>query len=143
MATSVLTCERVRNGKPTTTEMTASYQDTGHGLPHLYLFSDYSARLTDWRTRDTYRVEEIPTGMDGRAFLLHRAAEAVAADGPDADERYGVFVARNGQDGICECRGFQRFGRCKHHDALKGLIGAGHIDHPLAGPAPAATEAPF
>src|SRR4051812_40163394 len=114
MPATVLQCERIRNGQPTTTELMASYQDTGHGLPFLYLFADWSDRLCDFRARDTHRVEEIPTGMDGRAFLLHRSEQAIAEDGPDADERYGVLISRNPGNDICECRGHARFAYCKH-----------------------------
>jgi hypothetical protein len=76
-----------------------------------------------------------------------RARQAdVAAGGPDADTFYGVFVARNGQDHTCTCRGFQAHGRCRHHDSIRELLEAGHIDHPgerPADPTPALAEAPF
>jgi hypothetical protein len=41
-------------------------------------------------------------------------------------------VARNGQDHQCTCRGFQAHGHCRHHDAVRQLLEAGHIDHPEA-----------
>lgn len=132
---SVINADRTRNGQPVKKEISVSLQDgPGLPLPRLFLFSDWSARKGDWRTRDVYDVEEIiaGAGMDGRAFLLHRTPEAIAKDAErgdaDAPERYGVFVARNDQDHICECRGFQAHGRCKHLDAVRGLIADGHLD---------------
>lgn len=130
---SIIQADRVRAGEPVGREIIASLQDNGSPLPVLILFSDWSERKRDWRTRDLYEVEEIPTGIDGRAFLLHRDSAAIAKDGPDADDRYGVFVHRNGQDHLCECIGFARHGRCKHVDALRRLIEDGHLEHPMAG----------
>lgn len=135
MPQTLLTYGPVRNGKPATAKVTAVYQDNGpaDGLPRLFLFSNWSERLADWRTRDSYRVEEIPA-PDGRGFMLHRSVEAIAHDGPDADTFYGVLVAANHQDHTCTCRGFQAHGHCKHHDAIRNMLDAGHIDHPLCGP---------
>ena len=144
-----------RAGEHVQCEIVASLHDHGDPLPILILFADWSERQRDWRSRDLYQVEEIPTGIDGRAFLLHRDPAAIAQDGPDADRCYGVFVHRNGQDHLCECKGFASHGRCKHVDALRGLIETGRLEHPMAGaPAPewpspeqvdadAKNEAPF
>lgn len=131
MSASVITCERIRKGQPAAKELHVSYQDDGRSLPSLYLYSDWSNKKGDFRTRDRYDVEEIPSGM-GRAFLLHRTPAAVAAD-PDHVERYGVLVAMNPQDHLCECRGFAAHGYCKHISAVRELIDAGHLDHPEAG----------
>jgi len=166
MSASLVKCQRVRNGQPARVEFTASYQDLGpaYGLPWLFLFSEWSVRKADWRTRDAYRVEEIPAG-GGRAFLLHRSADAIARDqakartgDPEVPTRYGCFLA-NEQDTLCECPGHAARGYCKHVDALISLLAAGHIDHPLDRPSdevlalhaaaratptvPALNEAPF
>jgi len=144
MTTSLVKCERVRHGKPAQVEFTACYQDPGpeYGLPWLFLFSAWSVRKADWLARDQYRVEEIPAS-GGRAFLLHRSEAAIAKDkararkgDPDVPTRYGCFLA-NEQDTVCECRGFESYGRCKHLEALKALLAAGHIDHPLDRPSDA------
>jgi hypothetical protein len=141
---SYWTPPRVRNGQPATTELVVRYQDDGVGLPILVILSNYSVRQFKYRDADTYRVEEYPA-PDGRAFMLHRTDEAIAADGPAGDPFYGVFVAANGQDHLCTCRGHAAHGRCKHHDAVRSVLAAGHIDRPgadrPAGPVPAV--APF
>jgi hypothetical protein len=130
MSGILLTPDCIRNGKPAKTELQVVYRDDGHGLPLLSLFRDgWSNRKADFRGRDSYDVEEINTGMDGRAFLLHRTPEAIAKSS-DSTQRYGVLIARNGQDDLCECRGFEKGGYCKHVNAMRGLIEAGHIDRP-------------
>ncbi|HEX3152939.1 MAG TPA: hypothetical protein VHR66_33010 [Gemmataceae bacterium] len=124
---------RIRQAQPVKAPVAIKYRDDGRELPTLTLMSNWQTRKQQYRDVDTYTVEEIPTGMDGRAFLLHRDPATVEAEGPDADAYYGVLVARNGQDHECECKGFQAHGRCKHHDALRSLLEAGHIGHTLAG----------
>ena len=45
----------------------------------------------------------------GRAILLHRSPEAIVKDSAavrEPEDRYAVLIARNGQDHVCECRGF-------------------------------------
>lgn len=70
-----------------------------------------------------YVVSEFPTGWDGRGFLL-----AKLTGGTDTTrESYSCFVARNGQDEQCECKGFTRHGTCKHVDAVRALIGNGWL----------------
>jgi hypothetical protein len=126
-STGIIDAQRIRDGAPVPRKLMASLEHDGSPLPFLILFSDWSERQGDWRRRDLYQIEEIPAGIDGRAFLLHRAPAAIARDGPHADSRYGVFVHRNGQDQLCECKGFARYGRCKHVDALRRLIEDGHL----------------
>lgn len=137
-----LTCERVRDGRPFSTTFQLCYLDRhpSLGLAELAILSDWQPRLKRYRLLDSFTVEEIPTGLDGRAFLLHRSDLAIAADaeaGIDPiDERYGVLVARNGQDNHCECRGFQANCYCKHLDAMRHLVEGGLIDDPRLDPRP-------
>lgn len=133
---SIIEADRIRAGEPVKREIVASLQDNGNPLPILILFTDWSERKGDWRSHDVYQIEEIPTGIDGRAFLLHRDPGAIANDGPEADDRYGVLVHRNGQDHLCECKGFASHGRYKHVDAIRGLIEDGFLEHPMAGAPP-------
>src|SRR5262245_44844946 len=63
-------------------------------------------------TEELYDVAEFPTGWEGRAFHLTKDRTG---------EEYDVFVARNGQDNLCSCIGFESRGVCKHHDALRSL----------------------
>ena len=139
MSVILVNAPRIRDRQPVIAEIHVVYQDDrpAETLPRLYLFSDWSERKGDWRTRDSYRVEEIPTA-GGRGFMLQRSAEAIARDAQnephaEPDTFYGVFIAVNGQDHTCTCRGFQAHCRCKHHDAVRGLLESGHIDHAEAG----------
>ena len=144
MSNIVVDAPRVRKGQPSTSELVVRYTDDAPGLlPTLVILSDYSPGKVKYRGRDVYHCEEI-AAPGGRAWLLHRTAEAVAAD-PDHIERYGVFIAYAGDaSNLCECKGHAARGYCKHVDALKGLLAAGHIDRveadrpveALAGPAP-------
>jgi hypothetical protein len=134
------TCQadRIRNGLPVKKEITAIVTERAGELPELHLFSDWSEKKRDWRTRDVYQVEEISTPMEGRAFLLHRSPEAIARDGirdltEEPTNRYGTFLAQNGQDHICECKGFASRGYCKHVSGLIAVITAGQLEHPMAG----------
>lgn len=142
MSTTLVPVDRIRNGQPAAAEIVTSFTDTGDGLPVLTICSGWRPRLNSWRAEDTYRVEEVPTPL-GRGFVLHRSEEAIARDpaGPDAETFYAVLIG-NPQDHTCTCRGHQTHGRCKHHDALVGLLAGGHIDHPEAGrPSAAQPEA--
>jgi hypothetical protein len=78
------------------------------------------------RAEELYDVAEIPCGygFDGRGFQLRKDR---------TEETYGTFISRNGQDHICDCRGFEAHNRCKHHDAIQHLIESGKLDHPEAG----------
>jgi hypothetical protein len=127
---------RIRNGQRIQAELVTKYIDDGHGLPILVVLSNYSARQAIYRRSTTFRVEEVPTPL-GRGFILHRNEDDVAADGPEADTSYEVLVAANSQDHICTCRGHQRHGHCRHHDSIRTLLEAGHIDHPGERPAQA------
>jgi hypothetical protein len=141
MSTILLSADRVREGQPVQTEIAASYQDTGHGLPFLVVLSDWSVRNREYRRKTVFRCEEVPTPL-GRWFLLHRPEADIAADGPDADTFYGVLVAANGQHHTCTCRGFQSRSRCRHFDSVRSLLEAGHIDHPGERPAEAEPTGP-
>jgi hypothetical protein len=144
MSAILFNAPRVRDRRPTTTEIVTSYTDDGHGLPILVILSGWSDKRRRYDRKTSFRCEEVPTPL-GRGFVLHRDSDDVAAGGPDAEAAYQVLVAANGQDHTCTCRGYQAHGRCRHHDAVRTLLEAGHIDHP--GERPAESEptgpAPF
>jgi|GEM_PF-5504522 len=127
------TCEKVafpcvKDGQPAAREMTFVWQAGDQDLmPRLFIFSEWSTRKSGWRQQDKYSLEESPTGMKGRAFMLYRSAEAVAKD-LEGDHYCSVFIARNRQDHICECKGYTPRGYCKHVAAVRWAIECGHLD---------------
>lgn len=138
MSTTVLTCDRIRNGRQGNDWIGYDYRDTGEGLAELAILTGLRPALELFREVSNFRVEEIPTGngFDGRGFLLHRSAAAIATEGSDADKYYGTFISRNGQDDHCSCRGCQAHGHCKHLTVLRQLVEGGHIDDPRHDPRP-------
>src|SRR4051812_30625061 len=75
------------------------------------------------RARVEYLVTEFVPGWDGRAFVL----EKIGAGTDKEAENYACFVARNGQDRSCECKGFLRTGGCKHLASLAALLANGWL----------------
>ena len=55
----------------------------------------------------------------GAAFELEKF-------GTQGGERYHVLLSEDGQHS-CECKGFLRWGRCKHTDGLAALTRAGKL----------------
>lgn len=120
-------------GVETSKEICVTYKDVSPAcLPELVIAGQWSKRRDDWTEHDRYEVEEIANGMDGRSFHLRK----------EDDEQYGVLICRNGQDSLCECDGFARYGRCKHLAAMTWLLEGGHIDHPLLRPSEPAQLTP-
>jgi hypothetical protein len=128
MLTASLFCSRVRDGKPAAVALEIDYSDDGRALPVLTIRADWRKRLQCWGTQDVYRIEEIPS-HGGRAWLLHRSEQAIAAD--EGDAYYGVEI-ESPESHRCECRGHAARGYCKHVSALMYLIGGGHLSHPMA-----------
>lgn len=75
------------------------------------------------RASAVYAVVEFPTGWDGRGFQLEKTAGGT----DDGQSGYSVFCGRNGQDVQCVCKGFERWGRCKHIAACEALIANGWL----------------
>jgi hypothetical protein len=65
-----------------------------------------------------YLLRELPCEFGSRAWQLAKIG-ANAGKG----ETYAVLL--DGQGGSCECRGYLRWGRCKHQDGLKVLAERG------------------
>ena len=80
---------------------------------------------------DLYRCVEYPVITDNcldRLFQLRHLADPKTIGSLDA---YWVLVSGSGlKDDRCDCAGFTYLERCKHADALRGLILAGEIPHP-------------
>jgi hypothetical protein len=83
-----------------------------------YEFARPVLTIRKGRQADDYAVREFACGMDGRAFRLSK----------DTGEHYSCMIARNGQDHLCECRGFEATGHCKHLDVMLDLVHSGEYD---------------
>src|SRR4051812_1080296 len=81
MSAILFDAPRVRDRRPTTTEIVTSYTDDGRGLPILVILSGWSDKRRRYDRKTSFRCEEVPTPL-GRGFVLHRNADDVAADGP-------------------------------------------------------------
>jgi hypothetical protein len=97
-------------------------------------------RITQEKKEYVYLVDEFPTDWDGRAFYFRKAC--VGSD--PTEEGYNVFCARNGQDSTCECRGFERFGPCKHLKSAWAFLGyEGTTPEDLVNAEEVSVECPF
>jgi len=71
------------------------------------------------RDATTYGVVSVPTTWNGRAFHF----EKLEGDGTDAAERgYDCFVCTDARESRCDCKGFARWGHCRHLDVAATLI---------------------
>jgi hypothetical protein len=64
-----------------------------------------------------YLITELGVDWPARGFEVAKVGDG-AKDGP-----YHVLIEGNG--GSCECRGFLRWGRCRHRDGLAALVARG------------------
>lgn len=72
--------------------------------------------------RAEYLVEEFPAGWQGRGFQLSKLS-----GGTDATETgYAVFCAPGGACS-CECKGFVRWGHCRHAEAVASCVKEGWL----------------
>jgi hypothetical protein len=74
----------------------------------------------------TYAVTEFAPGWPGRAARFAKA-EGQAGSDREADG-YDVFVSWDGRTCRCDCKGFTRWGHCKHAAALAALVANGWLD---------------
>jgi hypothetical protein len=75
-------------------------------------------RITVGKEQADYFLTEIPTDF-GRGFLV----EKIAVSG----EPVSYHVNIDGDKRTCECKGYLKWGRCKHGDGLAALIAAGRL----------------
>jgi hypothetical protein len=59
----------------------------------------------------------------GRSYQLDKFGVDAGSD--SSERSYNVLL--DGQQATCTCKGYQRFGRCKHGDALKALFASGKL----------------
>jgi hypothetical protein len=77
--------------------------------------------ITIGKASNTYAVRALPSDF-GEAFEIQK----LTAPGPDDLATYHVLF-ENEQDCRCECKGFLRWGRCKHVETIRELRAAGHL----------------
>jgi hypothetical protein len=73
-------------------------------------------RLTVDKEVSIYRITEIECETGGRGFRLEKLDEATQ----EPVETYHVRV--HGETRSCECKGFCRWNKCKHGDAVLKLV---------------------
>jgi len=69
-----------------------------------------------------YWLSRLPSDFGGAAFRLEKFA-------PEGDEpaSYDVLLADDQGHHSCECKGFLRWGRCKHVDGMSALCLSGRL----------------
>jgi hypothetical protein len=73
--------------------------------------------ITVGKQSDTYLLHTIPTDFDGAlAFEVEKLDNDLATV-----EQYHVLLADEPKETSCECKGFLRWGRCKHADGIAAL----------------------
>jgi hypothetical protein len=77
------------------------------------------------RTSCRYLVVEYPIPWAGRGFRLVKAEGEPGSD--PTESSYDVFVSRGGQDRLCQCKGFTRWGHCRHLAAAEALVSNGWV----------------
>ena len=107
---------------------------TGTGTPVLGVMEIVVVVSRNKTESCSYVVSETPTAWEGRAFHL---AKGKGESGSDTEnESYDVYCASNGQDKLCQCKGFTRHGHCKHEAALYTLMANGKLTAITSPPAP-------
>jgi hypothetical protein len=66
---------------------------------------------------DDYFLSKVPSDF-GEAFLIEKILDNSKAD--QEESRYHVLF-QNEQDHTCECKGFTRWGKCRHVSGLLAL----------------------
>lgn len=85
----------------------------------MQLGSSLVLGLTAGQDTTFYQLAAL-TADEGRGFRLTKANRG---DGPG--EEYDVLL--DGSRSSCECKGFLRWGHCKHIESLTALTGAGRL----------------
>jgi hypothetical protein len=72
---------------------------------------------------DEYFIDRIPADF-GAAYLVEKRDYRPAGED---ESRYHVNLSDDGAGHSCECRGFLRWGHCRHVEALAVLRDAGRL----------------
>jgi hypothetical protein len=87
-------------------------------------------RLKHSETRteeDVYFCHPMTSGFGGEAFRLERWDAASQQSDCGIHVSYDVHLAGQGSHSSCECKGFLRWGHCKHVEALEALAASGKL----------------
>lgn len=85
----------------------------------LLLGSVQVLALTTGKDTTFYRLETLLADA-GRGFRLVKADRG---DGPG--EEYDCLL--DGEQSVCDCKGFSKWGHCKHVESLDALVTAGKV----------------
>jgi hypothetical protein len=104
---STVTAKRPRVKSPRSIRIVVPVSDGGAGV----------VRIAVGKAAADYIVRPMPSDF-GSAFALCKVG------GPDADPHHDCL---EGAGGSCSCKGYLRYGYCKHCDGLAALRKAGRI----------------
>jgi hypothetical protein len=96
----------------------ASFAACPAGRCHGVLSIDAAGKPTD-----RYAVTRFPCDLAGAGY---RCVKTTAGTDPEADA-YDVFLSDRGDRDTCDCRGFLRWGHCRHVDGLRAVIDLGAL----------------
>lgn len=100
---------------------TVRLQTSAHGH-RVMTITEVKGRRT---LATAYHLEEVDAGMGRRGFRLSKVERSTGTDTTPEADAYHVVTSREGV--ACECKGFLRWGHCKHSSALVAAERAGKL----------------
>ncbi len=76
---------------------------------------------------DRYFVKPIDHDFGGPAFVLERWDDATDDHPAQVGAVYHTRLPGGGEPGYCDCKGHEKFGYCKHRDAIQKLVDDGKL----------------
>lgn len=108
----------VRDGQAATKPMLFEFSTDISGCV-LTVYTNWKKLKKRWGSVRRYVVEEVPNDMHGRAFRIHRDAEAVEADGI---RFYNCLVSTGRGPDLCDCMSGLKSGYCVHMQSMRWFM---------------------